>query len=149
MPPECRLPWQGIADVKLWRGGGTGTGTRSKQKYTCADCGANLWGKPGLKILCAACREPFSTATEVPPAAAPVPTSEEAGEQHGGADEPGSLPGDAPIPASELRHIEEALSDLYRLDCAHPYVNRRVMCALSDLQDIVAEARRRAGKVSS
>lgn len=28
---------------------------RSKAKYSCGDCGANVWGRPGLKLKCLSC----------------------------------------------------------------------------------------------
>lgn len=32
---------------------------KSKTKFTCSECGANAWGKPELKIVCADCDEPM------------------------------------------------------------------------------------------
>jgi predicted SprT family Zn-dependent metalloprotease len=31
----------------------------SKVKYTCEECDANVWGKPGLAVVCGDCGEPF------------------------------------------------------------------------------------------
>jgi hypothetical protein len=32
----------------------------SRLKYTCAGCAANVWGKPGLSIICGACKVVFA-----------------------------------------------------------------------------------------
>jgi predicted SprT family Zn-dependent metalloprotease len=31
----------------------------TRQKYSCVQCRANVWGKPGLNILCGTCNAPF------------------------------------------------------------------------------------------
>ena len=33
--------------------------SRNKTKYSCPDCKVNVWGKPGLKIICGECDETF------------------------------------------------------------------------------------------
>jgi hypothetical protein len=49
-----RLAWgEIVAEVADGVGGGGKKGTRAK--FTCPDCGANAWGKPGLKLICGAC----------------------------------------------------------------------------------------------
>lgn len=35
----------------------TGGKSREKTKYTCPGCEANVWGKPGLNLLCGECKE--------------------------------------------------------------------------------------------
>jgi hypothetical protein len=32
---------------------------KSKNKYTCAECGASVWGKPDLNIICGHCQREF------------------------------------------------------------------------------------------
>ena len=32
----------------------------SKVKYRCYNCDINIWGKPGLKVICGECKQPFS-----------------------------------------------------------------------------------------
>jgi hypothetical protein len=34
---------------------------KDKVKYTCPGCAANVWGKPGLVVVCGECGEPFSS----------------------------------------------------------------------------------------
>lgn len=34
---------------------------RNKVKYSCPDCGANVWGKPGMAIICGDCDVPFES----------------------------------------------------------------------------------------
>ena len=59
MPDEVKIPW-------TTGGGLLGPSkpkepkARNKIKYTCAGCKANVWGKPGLKVICGACEEVFS-----------------------------------------------------------------------------------------
>lgn len=84
MPPKFLLPWRsdGPAEPpRRGRGrGGVGESAegadagdsgdaaapnqrprdRSKLKYTCGPCGANVWGKPGLKIACIDCSTMFT-----------------------------------------------------------------------------------------
>ncbi len=52
MPREYLLPWL------CWEGGG-GAGKKpraaSKVKFTCPDCEANAWGRPGLHLMCGDC----------------------------------------------------------------------------------------------
>jgi predicted SprT family Zn-dependent metalloprotease len=83
MPPEYVLPWTcGVDESEIEKGarggagGTTGTGTTgpqpgaapakkvSKLKYTCPKCKANVWGKPGLRLRCDVCDQPFRCATE-------------------------------------------------------------------------------------
>lgn len=61
MPREHLLPWL------CWEPTGDGRGKAkprpvSKVKYTCPDCGANAWGKPGLALMCGDCREDMTSA---------------------------------------------------------------------------------------
>jgi hypothetical protein len=35
-------------------------GPASKVKFTCHQCGQNVWGKPGASVLCGVCSEPGS-----------------------------------------------------------------------------------------
>lgn len=56
-----------IANVVL---GESPTETKqTRAKYTCPSCKTNLWGKPGLKIICGECGEQYASKTE--PAALP------------------------------------------------------------------------------
>jgi predicted SprT family Zn-dependent metalloprotease len=32
---------------------------KSKTKYTCQSCGANIWGKSGLKVICGTCKKTY------------------------------------------------------------------------------------------
>lgn len=32
---------------------------KEKTKYTCPNCGVNVWGKPSLNLMCGDCNEPF------------------------------------------------------------------------------------------
>jgi hypothetical protein len=34
--------------------------SKGRGKYTCAGCGAFVWGKPNLKIICGHCQREFS-----------------------------------------------------------------------------------------
>ena len=34
---------------------------KSKVKFTCPECGINVWGKPGLKLICGSCYETSGT----------------------------------------------------------------------------------------
>lgn len=56
MPAEYLLPW---SCEEPQEGRGKTTRSRNKLKYTCPGCATNVWGKPGLDILCADCDEPF------------------------------------------------------------------------------------------
>lgn len=47
---------------------------RTKDKYTCPECGACVWGKPDLSILCVPCQALFECVT------AEAPEEEEEGE---------------------------------------------------------------------
>jgi DNA-directed RNA polymerase subunit RPC12/RpoP len=33
--------------------------SKAKNKYQCVECGATVWGKPDLKIICGHCRREF------------------------------------------------------------------------------------------
>jgi hypothetical protein len=66
MPAELLLPWRSspLAPARPRRGGAAGGGEPAKRdpsklKYTCTACGANVWGKPDLVILCGTCGVPF------------------------------------------------------------------------------------------
>lgn len=60
MPDEIKLPWTaggGMLGPKKPKE----PKSRNKVKYTCAGgCDINVWGKPGLKIVCGECEELFS-----------------------------------------------------------------------------------------
>jgi predicted SprT family Zn-dependent metalloprotease len=46
--------------VELWDESKTvNSKAKSKTKFTCCECGANAWGKPELKVICAGCDEPM------------------------------------------------------------------------------------------
>jgi len=75
MPREYLLPWTCSEARALTSGrkakrgaaggenGGEGAGaapkSRNKVKYTCPGCCANVWGRPGLAIICGACSTHF------------------------------------------------------------------------------------------
>jgi hypothetical protein len=46
------------------------TKAASKTKYTCPGCAVNVWGKPGLAIVCGVCGRPFASEEGVEPPAA-------------------------------------------------------------------------------
>jgi predicted SprT family Zn-dependent metalloprotease len=48
-----RLHWQSQAPPSKERD----TKRASKTKYTCGDCGANAWAKPGAQLVCAECND--------------------------------------------------------------------------------------------
>ena len=57
MPPEYLLPWTS---------GGSGRTAKpkvgsDKVRYSCPTCGANVWGKPGLRVDCGNCLVAFQT----------------------------------------------------------------------------------------
>ena len=55
-----RLSWESIRrDTST--PGRPRTDKKNKIKYTCPECGANVWGKPGLHILCLVCDLPFDS----------------------------------------------------------------------------------------
>lgn len=58
MPREYLLPWACGETEKA-----KGPARPSKVKYTCPGCDANVWGKPGLAVVCGECEEPFAEAT--------------------------------------------------------------------------------------
>lgn len=73
MPSELLLPWRSGAPVRApARPAKTGGEPEpeptvkkrdpSKIKYSCGDCGVNVWGKEGLSIVCGDCQEPFAPA---------------------------------------------------------------------------------------
>lgn len=44
------------------------TGNRSnRNKYTCPGCSLNVWGKPGLRVLCGDCELPLVVGNEIKP----------------------------------------------------------------------------------
>lgn len=49
----------GVPLVQVPTAAGQSTNRSNRRKYTC-DCGNNVWGRPGLKILCADCSLPFN-----------------------------------------------------------------------------------------
>jgi predicted SprT family Zn-dependent metalloprotease len=56
MPAEYLLPWS-CEEPEEERG--KTTRSRNKVKYCCPGCEANVWGAPGLSILCGECSEAF------------------------------------------------------------------------------------------
>jgi predicted SprT family Zn-dependent metalloprotease len=54
MPAEYRLPWRGrrVEPARSPR-------RPSKVKYSCPGCRTNVWGKPGLSLVCSACDRHF------------------------------------------------------------------------------------------
>jgi SprT-like family len=56
MPADYLLPW---SCEEPEEGTGKTTTRRNKLKYTCPACEANVWGKPGLAVICGDCDEPF------------------------------------------------------------------------------------------
>ena len=55
MPEGILLPW--LCWEPTTSGGKAKPRPVSKLKYTCPDCRANAWGKPGLALMCGDCRE--------------------------------------------------------------------------------------------
>ena len=51
------LPWQSEG-----RGQAAPKYEKAKVKYCCGECGAKVWGKPGLQLGCMACNTAFSCA---------------------------------------------------------------------------------------
>ena len=56
MPASVGLPWRTGALAKTTK---EPAPNRNKVKYTCPGCEANVWGKPGLQVLCGGCDEQF------------------------------------------------------------------------------------------
>lgn len=54
MPPEFLIPWKSQAPSAASK-----SPRNSKTKYTCRRCGAALWGKDTLQVLCLECDVPF------------------------------------------------------------------------------------------
>jgi hypothetical protein len=59
MPDAIKIPWT-TGGVQLGIKGPKEPKSRNKVKYTCGGCETNVWGKPGLRVLCCECEEPFS-----------------------------------------------------------------------------------------
>jgi hypothetical protein len=73
MPKKYLLPWLPAEGPRSAPTSSPGTGEdddedgdatppappKSKIKYTCPKCHANVWGKPGLKLACIGCVKPF------------------------------------------------------------------------------------------
>lgn len=63
MPENFKLPWRvfverpsdGVGKPSPKKGG-------KRIKYTCSVCGSNVWGKPGLEIICRGCDVIFTEA---------------------------------------------------------------------------------------
>ena len=53
------ISWASIRREKQISSGSGQVKAKNKIKYTCPECGANVWGKPGLHILCLVCDLPF------------------------------------------------------------------------------------------
>ena len=58
MPLECLLPWRCHEAERRSR-----PRRPSKVKYTCLGCRQNVWGKPGLRLMCPDCGRCFVPAT--------------------------------------------------------------------------------------
>jgi hypothetical protein len=56
MRREYLLPWTSGRPAA----NGRDPKDKNKVKYTCPGCAVNVWGKPGLSIICGACGEAFS-----------------------------------------------------------------------------------------
>jgi len=59
IPEICRLPFvcsEPTSEAKRK--------AKNKIKYTCGECEANAWGKPGLRITCEECGVPFDPPAE-------------------------------------------------------------------------------------
>ena len=56
MPSKFLLPW---SCEELEDGQGKKPASRNKVKYTCTGCDTNVWGKPGLAVVCGDCEEAF------------------------------------------------------------------------------------------
>jgi predicted SprT family Zn-dependent metalloprotease len=54
MPDACALPWSGREGPEPAR-----PRRPSKVKYRCPGCRQNVWGKPGLSLVCSACDQTF------------------------------------------------------------------------------------------
>ena len=65
MPASVRLPWKS-GNLKLaGAAAAPEEKSRNKIKYKCGGgCGANAWGKPGLKIVCGECEAEFEPAKQ-------------------------------------------------------------------------------------
>ncbi|MCC6749986.1 MAG: SprT-like domain-containing protein [Deltaproteobacteria bacterium] len=61
MPREILLPW---ASGSAAAAPGPTTKNKLKLKYSCPVCRTNVWGKPGLQLVCLADGEVFVTACE-------------------------------------------------------------------------------------
>lgn len=74
LPEDYRLPWHSReasaivpagSSTRPEEGeggqieGGGNPAVKSKVKYSCPQCSTNIWGKPGLLILCGSCRAEF------------------------------------------------------------------------------------------
>lgn len=58
MPDDIALPWvtgglEPAAKPEPAK-------NKNKVKYACTGCAANVWGKPGLSVVCGECEEPFT-----------------------------------------------------------------------------------------
>jgi hypothetical protein len=60
MPSKFLLPW---SCEELEDGQGRKPASRNKVKYTCMGCTTNVWGKPGLAVVCGDCEEAFQEGT--------------------------------------------------------------------------------------
>jgi hypothetical protein len=60
MPSKFLLPW---SCEELEDGQGKKPASRNKVKYTCTGCATNVWGKPGLAVVCGDCEEAFEEGT--------------------------------------------------------------------------------------
>jgi predicted SprT family Zn-dependent metalloprotease len=62
MPTEYILPWSCDEPEGRTRRGPQ-PASRNKVKYTCLACGANVWGKPNMHVICGDCDERFEEAS--------------------------------------------------------------------------------------
>lgn len=49
-----RLKW--FSEIRAKKG----SSTKNKIKYTCPECGANVWGKPDMRIVCGVCEAEYA-----------------------------------------------------------------------------------------
>jgi len=59
VPVDIRLPWIGVPQIKKKK-----TVNKNKVKYVCPTCGAQVWGKPDLNVLCGDCSEELEPDSE-------------------------------------------------------------------------------------
>lgn len=58
-----RVNWESVLQTASRRQPSTGEKNKNKIKYTCS-CKTNVWGKPGLKLICGECNGDFVSQDE-------------------------------------------------------------------------------------